>query len=309
MRATLIICFLFICLAGTTVSGQERPIVGRSQQLSVRPVEESNVMFQTTLWRRVDLREKQNQPLFAKGKEVTRHLIEGVKAGILDAYSNDSLTKKLTLDQFNERLFKKFEGGGLSKEEIEAGFGGTSKGKTASASSTEDDGWGSGGSTTTTSTTGNDRGWGDDFSDPSALAGGYEMFPEELAVLEIREDWIIDKQRSRQYFDIQVVTIMIPAEASQDGLEKPLASFKFKDLEIYFRNNPNCIWYNTQNSSQHRNLADAFELRLWTGKIIRKSNPLNKYLDDIYKSPKEGLLKAQQLEYELLEFEHNLWEY
>lgn len=269
MRASIFFSCVFLAAASSGWA-QERSLVAKNQELSVRPVEESNVMYRTTLWRRVDLREKQNQPLFAKGKEITRHLIEGVKAGILIPYANDSLKSKLTLEQFNDRLFKKFEGGGLSKEEIEAGFGGTTPAKKATTSS-EDDGWGGGGSATSTAG-GTDSGWGDEGgSDPSLLAGGYEMFPEELTVLEVREDWMFDKQRSRQYFDVQVLTIMIPAEASQDGLEKPLASFKYKDLELFFRSNPNAIWYNTQNTSKHLNLADAIDLRLWSGKIVRKA--------------------------------------
>lgn len=293
------------------VMGQEKSNNGFNP-LSLRPTHTSNVMYKTTLWRRVDLREKINQPMFSKGAEITKHLIDGVKAGVLDAYANDSLATKLTLEQFNERLFKKFEGGGLSQAEIDAGFG-----------TTDDDGWGGGAPATAG---GADDGWGDGgAAEPAATNSmsrpankpavnpnadnGYEMFANELYVIEVREDWVFDKQRSRQYNDIQTITIMIPAEVSADGLEKPLASFKYKDLEVYFRSNPNCIWYNAANTAQHKNLADAFELRLFSGRIIRKSDPRGRYLEDIYKSPKAGLLKSQELEYELMEKEHNLWEY
>jgi len=291
------------------VVGQEKSNNGLNP-LSLRPTHNSNVMYKTTLWRRVDLREKMNQPMFAKGAEITKHLIDGVKAGVLDAYDNDSLNTKLTLEQFNERLFRKFEGGSLSEAELAAGFG----------TEGEDDGWGG-----TTATEETDDGWGNEAAKPMATSGtpgpartaavnptsqnGYEMFANELYLIEIREDWIFDKQRSRQYNDIQTITIMVPAEGSADGLEKPLASFKYKDLEVYFRSNPNCIWYNVANTAQHKNLADAFELRLFHGRIIRKSDPRNRYLDDIYKSPKAGLLRSQELEFELMEKEHNLWEY
>lgn len=281
--------------AGQSAFAQEKSDKGLNP-LSLRPVHESNVMFKTTLWRRVDLNEKINQPLFAKGAEITKHLIDGVKAGVLEAYQNDSLATKMTLEEFNTRLFKKFEGGGLSKEEIEAGFG----------SEQEDDGWGGGGAAGADTSASSSQSSG---TTSASAAGGYEMFPGELYIIELKEDWIFDKQRSRQYADIQSITIMTPAENSADGLEKPLASFKYKELERYFRGNPNCIWYNAANVAQHKNLADAFELRLFHGKIVRKANPANKYLDQIYKSPKEGLLKAQQLEYELMEFENNLWEY
>jgi hypothetical protein len=48
---------------------------------------------------------------------------------------------------------------------------------------------------------------------------------------------------------------------------------------------------------------------LFNGRIIKKSNAGNKFLDEIHKSPKAALEKSQQLEYELMEFENNLWEF
>lgn len=262
--------------------------------LSLRPIHEENVMYKTTLWRRIDLKEKQNQPLFAKGAEITKHLIDAVKAGLIVAYSNDSLASQLTLDQFNERLTMKADGGGLSQEEKAAGF------STAGG----DDGWGgdSGGAKTAPAADGTTA--------PSASAdGSMEIFASQLTTLELKEDWVFDKQRSRQYFDILTMTLIVPADQTQLGFDRPIATFKYKELERYFRSNPKCIWYNAANVAQHKNLADAFELRLFHGKIIKKSNALDKFLDDIYKSPREGMLKSEQLEHELMEFEHNLWEY
>jgi len=299
-------------LAGFLLSqvafGQEKSDNGLNP-LSLRPVHESNVAYKIGLWRIIDLREKQNQPLFSNNNEITKHLIEGVKSGILDAYSDENLEQRLTLNEFNERMFKRFEGGGLSQEEIDAGFG-----KDDAAA---DDGWGE-------STGGTDDGWGEATATEDntqngtkkstatasqAPADGYEMFPNEFYIIELKEDWIFDRQRSRQYFDIQTVTIKIPAEGSNDGLEKVLASFKFRDLEHFFRNNPNAVWFNETNTAKHINLADAFELRLFHGRIVKKSNSLNKYLDEQYNSPKEALIQSQELEYELIEFEHNLWEF
>ncbi len=298
-KITVLTCLLALA-ATSAVVAQEKSDNGINP-LSLRPVHESNVMYKLTLWRRLDLNEKANQPLFASGAEITKHLIDGVKAGVLEPYDNDSVSTKITLEEFTRRLTKKFEGGGLSKEEIEAGFG-------TEGAASEDDGWGGGGAATeTTSQNSGDK--PATTTTAAANADGYELFAKDLYIIEIKEDWIFDKQRSRQYFDIQSVTIKIPSELSSDGLEKELASFKYKELESYFRLNPNCIWYNSANTAQHKNLADAFELRLFNGRIIKKSNPGNKYLDQIYKTPKEGLQKSQQLEYELLEWENNLWEF
>jgi len=288
--------------------GQEKSDNGLNP-LSLRPVHESNVAYKVGLWRRIDLREKQNQPLFSNNNEITKYLIDGVKSGILDAYDEENLEKRLTLDEFNERLFKRFEGGGLSQEEIDAGFG---------SDAAADDGWGE------DAATGTDDGWGEETAtedntqngtatpktaSSQAPTDGYEMDAKEFYIIELQEDWIFDRQRSRQYFDIQTVTVKIPAEGSNDGLEKVLASFKYKDLVHFFRNNPNAVWFNEANTAKHINLADAFELRLFHGRIVKKSNSLDKYLDEVYSSPQEALNKSQELEYELIEFEHNLWEF
>lgn len=299
MKKITVLTFLLALVASSVVVAQEKSDNGINP-LSLRPVHESNVMYKLTLWRRLDLNEKANQPLFARGTEITKHLIDGVKAGVLEPYDNDSVTTKITLEEFTKRLTKKFEGGGLSKEEIEAGFG-------TEGAASEDDGWGGGGAAT--ETTSQNSGEKPAATTAASNGEGYELFAKDLYIIEVKEDWIFDKQRSRQYFDIQTVTIKIPAELSNDGLEKELASFKYKELESYFRLNPNCIWYNAANTAQHKNLADAFELRLFSGRIIKKSNSLNKYLDQIFKSPKEGLKESQKLEYELLEWENNLWEY
>ena len=59
---------------------------------------------------------------------------------------------------------------------------------------------------------------------------------------------------------------------------------------------------------QHKNMADAFDLRLFQARIIKKGNAENKYLTDLFSRDKEGLLMSQQLEYKLLELEHEMWE-
>jgi Gliding motility associated protein GldN len=295
MKKTNVFALLSAMALSSVALAQEKSDNGINP-LSLRPIHESNVMYKVTLTRRLDLNEKQNSPLFSKGNEITKHLIDGVKAGVLEPYDNDSVSTKITLEEFNKRLFMKFEGGGLSKDEVEAGF-----------ATTEDDGWGGGDATAkkeTSQTSGSTTA-----AAPAVPTDGAELFPSELYIIEIKEDWIFDKQRSRQYADIQTITIKIPSEKSGDGLEKELASFKYKELESYFRLNPNCIWYNAANTAQHKNLADAFELRLFSGRIIKKSNAGNKFLDQVYKSPNEALLKSQQLEFELMEFENNLWEY
>lgn len=293
--------YLVCAFAGlqTDLLAQERSDNGVNP-LSLRPINTSNQAKKYTLWRRIDLKEKANLPFFSKGSEITKHIIDGVRAGVLEPFSNDSLTNKITLEEFTRRLHRDFEGGGLSQDEIDAGFG----------TATEDDGWGGGGGSgdsTAKNASSSQDGWGE--TQVTALATGYELLPNELYVLEIKEDWIFDSQRSRAYYDVLVVTIKIPAELSPEGIEKDLASFKYKELESYFRLNPNCLWFNEENTAKHMNYADAIELRFFNGRIVRTSDPRNRYLDQIYKNPREALLKSQEWEYKIMEEESNLWEY
>jgi Gliding motility associated protein GldN len=277
---------------------QEKPVPGN--QNSVRPIDESSIHYKARLWRRMDLNEKINQPFFSVNNEISKFILEWVKAGVLTPYTNDSLITKLTADQFQENLKmeEQSEDAALSDAEKAAGFG--AEGATPKATGT-DDGWGGG--TKPSAAPAKDA-----FEAKPADGAVSYYFPKELSILEIREDAVIDRRRSRLYFDIQSITLIIPASKTKAGFDKAIASFRYKDLYKLFRSNPNCIWYNSENEMQHKNMADAFDLRMFQARIIKKGNVENKFLTDLYGGEKEGLMMSQLLEYKLLEMEHDLWE-
>lgn len=252
---------------------------------SVYPIPEANQMYKRTVWRRMDLKEKQNAPFFSTSNEITRIIIQAVKDGILDVYEDDSLNKKMSKEKFLENIQ-------LPEETQDDGFG--------SSDGFGDTGW-------------DDTGWGDDAGGGGAAqapAGPQYYDASELTLLKIKEDMIFDKVRSRLYYDIQSLEIVLPAEAVATGIEKSVGVFKYKDLERLFRSMPDrAIWYNRQNTAQHRNMADAFLLRLFNARIYKVSNPRNDEIADVYLDPKAALLQSQQIEHQLIEYEHNLWEY
>ena len=290
----------------TWVSAQEKDNKGKNPD-SVRPIDESNIMWKKRLWRRMDLNEKQNQPFFSKGNEITKYLMEWVQSGVLQPYRNDSLKTKMTKEDFMKNLVVEASIGdnALSDAEKAAGFGTeTAGGGTAGG----DDGWGD--PKPKTPANGTTPAVNDGFNTPKpASTTGDLYYAKELSVLEIREDAIFDKQRSRLYFDIQSITIIIPANKTTAGFDKTVASFKYKDLDKLFRSNPNCVYYNEQNEAQHKNMADAFDLRLQHARLIKIGNSKDDDLDTVYGGTKQGLVMSQQEEYKLMEMEHNLWEY
>jgi len=274
---------------------------------SVRPIHESDIMFKRTVWRRMDLNEKQNKPFFATNAEITRIIINAVKAGLLQPYTNDSLTTKMPLEKFIQNLQVPTVAAGLSEEEKKAGF----------TQAATDDGWGTPAPAPATTTTKGKKGAKGKVAVAEATPPPpppppvvlNEFFPQELKTLELKEDILFDKQRSRLYYDIQSIKIIIPGEKFETGLDKEVASFKYKDLVKLFRNDPKAIWFNAQNNKEHKNLADAFDLRLFHARIIKISNPDDAYLADIYEGGRKGLIASEQLEQQLMEFEHNLWEF
>lgn len=339
---------LSLSLGATGAYAQEKED-STANQFSSRPISDGDVMMKRTLWRRVDLKEKQNISMFSKNNEITRYLLEAAKAGLIDAYTNDSCSTKIGGDEIHKRILIPNQTAGLSEEEIAAGFGEPAKtddgwgakAKTDPAKqAAADDGWGNAAKKDTKKEAApEDDGWGPPKKkstkkgsktevakeeppvveqpkvDSSAFAAApagmeEEYFPDQLSILEVKEDWVFDKKRSRLYNDIQTITIILPSEQTATGLELPVASFRWKDVERLFRSDPKkYIWYNTHNTAQNKNLADAFDLRLFYGRITKFSNANDKAFLDIYNGEKEALIKSLNYEQELMELEHGLWEY
>ncbi len=271
MRKT-ILAFSAILLSISIAGAQE----GFNQN-SVRPVHTSDVMYKKTVTRAIDLREKQNLPLFARNRELTALLIDAVNKGTIKAYENDSLQKQLTIDEFSKRLLSP-----------------------AAAAIPED-----------TSLLYLEH--GDDWRKIVEAMQDEKYMARDLYQLELKEEVLFDKQRSRMMYDIQTLTVYIPADhpMNQTGIQKTLGSFSYKELvENLFRDNPKALWFNVQNDREHKNLADAFELRLFSSYIIKISNPNDAYLTDIYGGdPQKGMMASTWAAHELMEYEHNLWEF
>jgi len=255
---------------------------------STKNIHKSDIMWKKTIVRAVDLRERQNEPIFSKDKEITRIMIEAVKAGLIQAYATDSLSlgKVLTTDEFLEKT--KIPSAEAELSEEEKAFA------QANEASDDSDPWGS------TAT-------------EEVSTGGNYFYPKDLYQMQLIEDMIFDKQRSVMYYDILAVKMFVPADHPDNirGIESPIASFSYKELvEKVFKNNPKAIWFNPQNDSEHRTLDEAFELRLFSSYIVKVSNPQDAFLVDVYGGdPAVGILASQWKAFELLEFEHNLWEF
>lgn len=269
---------------------QKKPVDSGYNPHSVRPIHKHDQLFKRTLWIRMDCREKINKPFHAKNHELARVMLDASRAGLVRPFMNDSLLSRLDEQTLTERLTIPEAEAGLSAEEKALGF----KPEDALMGGTD--------------------AWDEDDKDKKKEVGAASNFylPKDMYIFEIKLDLIFDKKRSRMYRDIQSITVIIPAERNPaKGVDVPIATFSYKELaEGVFADNPEAIWYNYENPGQHMNLAHAFELNLFSGKIVKMENGDDVYLDTMFgNDQRKALIAAEQIKADLVEFEALLWEY
>ncbi len=246
---------------------------------SLYPIPEEDILIKNRIWRHIDLKEKSNKPFFPHNKEITKVIIEGIEAGLLTAYSDEAFTKSMTKEEFFEKL-KLPEVDLLSEEEKALGL-------------TDDDDW-------------HDKA-------PKKSAAKEEKLPDyflpnQVSHLELMEDWIFDKVRSVQVYDVQSVKLIIPEDQFETGLRREVGILKYKDLAAYF-DDKGVSWVNVSNSAGSIKMTEAFALRLFSSRIVKIENPDDNTVADIYnKTPKAAVIASKELEEELLEKEYFLWE-
>ncbi|WP_375558998.1 gliding motility protein GldN [Bernardetia sp. OM2101] len=250
---------------------------------SVRPIHESHIMYQKSLWHRISLKQKQNRPFFATGNEITGVIIDAVKLGIIRPYQNDSLKTRMSQEDFLSNIQ-------IPSEDIQY------DGIEADIFNQQNDVWDG------------DATWG--IEDEAMGVTAQEFYANQLYLLEIKTNILFDKTRSRMINDIQTISIIIPAEMNpQTGLEKIVATFSYKELvQNLFRDNPSAIYYNERNNQAHRNLEEAFDLMLANGTLIKYANGQDEHIMDMYNNEHEALLASQNYQANMIEYESNLWE-
>jgi len=261
MRKVSVLC------AGLLAAAFAAPAVAQDgyNKYSYRPIHESDIMWKKTVWRTIDLRELQNEPFYAENREVTQLIIDAALRGDVQAYHNDSLEegKPITIEELQKRLIVPGTGSTFSYDDPVDGGGDDPYGDDPYA----DDPYADPYYDDPYATEGDDADLDDPFGD---IDGGADltatMGPKDLYLLNIKEDIIFDKQRSRIYYDIHALSIIFPMDHPDniEGKEVEVASFKFKEVaDKLLSVHPDAMWYNPYNDSEHRTMLDAFELRLF----------------------------------------------
>ncbi len=270
---------------------------------SITPIPKYEQHYKVRVWRTIDLNEKQNKGFFSNNGEITKLIIEAIRSGeITDIYASDSLTTKISKEEFLGRLVQtqgaQYDPWDPTRnwftDEITTYNGKNYRvlvDNTGKNPETSPDEWAA-------------------TSEGKAI----DYLPRDMNILRLVEDVIFDKRRSVLKYDMQAIQIIVPGSKTTTQVDQELGWFKYKDLEKIFRNHPQkAVWFNRQNTAQNKNFADAFLLRLFHGTIRKIENPEDETIFEKYtangRSYHEGVWATEWAELELMEKEHNLWEF
>jgi gliding motility associated protien GldN len=303
MKKSLFI-LVFCSAVGSAMAQEVQDLEIQYNPNSLNPIPVYEQHYKVRVWRNIDLREKQNKGFFAKNGEISRLIVDAVRSGELtDIYKDDSLTSKLSKEEFMGRLvaeqaqtFPAWDPAADFYTDDIVSYNGKnyravqdSRGVTPSEDAVDN--------------------WA-----VTSQGSGLPYAVSDMTTIHMMEDIIFDRRRSRLYYDIQGLEIIIPGAKTNTSIDMSLGWFKYKDLEKLFRNNiPKAVWFNRQNTAQNKNFADAILLRLFQGSIYKIQNPDDETLDDTYRGNGrpyyEGVWAREWTEMMLMEKEHNLWEF
>jgi gliding motility associated protien GldN len=260
-------------------------------------------LYRFRVWRTVDLNEKQNAGFKSAQSDLTNFLLKSIQNGSILAY-DDSLKN---VRPASEILVSNQAVAEPAYDQNKSYFSNeTASYKGKNYQSTRNDNKGN---------LPTDNQWWE------LAASQTEYFTKDnIVAIQIIEDVIFDKRRSRLYYDIQSIGLL--AQRSGETTINPIAFINYKDFynavektahSKDYKERDKVLWRNRYNPAENRTFTDAFKLRLFRGVIDKVENPDDRSIQQIYerngRSYGESVFARWEEEMKLMEKEHNLWEY
>ena len=135
-----------------------------------------------------------------------------------------------------------------------------------------------------------------------------ESRPDQILQLLALEEWYFDKKHSRM--DVRIIGIcpirVYFNEEMQRMSRTQLFWIRYDDFRDSFAKHEA---YNRSNDAQRMSYDDLFMQRRFSSIIYAESNVYDDRQINSYMTGKAALFEAEKIKIELLEFEHDLWEY
>ena len=137
-----------------------------------------------------------------------------------------------------------------------------------------------------------------------------EFSKDKVIAYRIKSDWFFDKQRSVIENRVVGFAPMIYSEDDQGNIREgailqPLFWIYYPEARKIL---VNVEVFNRGNDAERRTFDDIFQRRMFNSYIIKESNVYNRRIEE-YKIGLDALLESDRIKNEIVNLEHDLWEY
>lgn len=275
LTSIVMICTtLAVVLIPSHLISQGSVLEGKNRSVAYSSIREADVMWMKRIWRRIDLRQKMNQAFYlpsspAEGRmSFMDYLLLALDEGSISAFDPGILGED---DMFTRKLRQsELDTLLVKKERIPV-----------------------------------ERldGKGYDTIEISTPLSNRDVF-----MLEIKEDWVFDKQRSVMEVRIIGICPMIAIKDETTGEFRGYKKLFWISFEESRKEMANWLVFNRTNDAEKRTYEQIFNKRQFESFVVKESNVYDRYVYE-YKRGLDALLESEKIEQKLFEMEHDLWSY
>jgi gliding motility associated protien GldN len=248
-----------------------KTILSENRLMAMQPIREADIAWEKRIQRVIDTREKLNLPFRSQESNLFTVFMNMIKEGTITAFSDDKFKEVFTKDDIDKKI---------SKLDTITDFNYDTYLEEIKVVK-------------------NDINW------------------EDIKTFRIKEIWYFDKQRS--VMDVRLIGIA-PIYASPKDIEAgippgPMFWVYYPEARLPLSK---VRTFNDDNDVAPMTYSDIFDSRVFSSYIYKRSNVLDYRLKDFFVADPDDtentagvdlLLHSEKIKNELLNFEHDLWEY
>lgn len=250
-------------------------------------IKEKDIVWSTTIWREVDLRQKINHHFYYPAISDRTHLnVEQMSLidVIMEAIQGDDAYRVFKAEQ-NAKSDNEFKYGELTLQEK------LMLGRNEDLIETRYDEYG-------------DPVFDDAGNVVYDTIKGKDFDRTNVKKWKIKEEWFFDKHRSTM--DVRIIALCPVMEIPEEDREEDMFWIYFPEYRDLLARTKVANF--TKNNAQQRSYLGIFEKRMFGSRVLQESNIMNRAVTD-YMIGLDALLESEKIKEKIFNLEHDMWEY